>query len=434
MTSYKEGGYNMRVRIINPSLPEMKPKKLMVCAYARVSSKSDEQALSLENQTSTYERLIKSNPEYEFAGIYYDRAITGSKENRPGFQSMLSDARVGKIDLIITKSISRFARNTVTVLKYSRELKEIGVGIFFEEERINTLSADGEIMLSTIAAFAEEELRSMSANQKWAIQKRYKEGIVNAQGMMGYYKNEYGNLSINEEQAKIVRRIYDMYINGNSTDKIAKKLNEENIPTYKNRKWSSRTVGDILKNEKYRGDCKLQKFYCSEPNKKVRNNGEMQSYYIEDDHPPIVTKETWDKVQQIMAERKAKRKIGEGGTKKYQNRYPLSGMLICPHCGSTLRRKQVHNKRIEWWCSKSIEEGVGACKGIHVRNEEAMAQNITEPTVVKEMIVNGKKYYSYTCKSEFDDNNKQQETKPKSLENGGVLQGIHRQRRAVIKL
>lgn len=126
----------MRVRIINPSMSELQPKKLNVCAYCRVSSKSDEQALSLENQTSTYERLIKSNPEYEFAGIYHDRAITGSKETRPGFQRMLSDARVGKIDLIITKSISRFARNTVTVLKYSRELKEIGVGIFFEEENI----------------------------------------------------------------------------------------------------------------------------------------------------------------------------------------------------------------------------------------------------------------------------------------------------------
>ena len=176
----------MRVRIINPTLPVMQPKRLKVCAYCRVSTDSDEQSLSLENQTSTYERLINSNSEYEFAGIYHDKAMTGSKEKRPGLQQMLSDARAGKIDLIITKSISRLARNTVTILKYSRELKEIGVGIFFEEERINTLTADGEVMLSSIAAFAEEELRSMSANQKWTIQKRYKEGITNAQDMMGY--------------------------------------------------------------------------------------------------------------------------------------------------------------------------------------------------------------------------------------------------------
>ncbi|MDO4302010.1 MAG: recombinase family protein [Clostridia bacterium] len=424
----------MRVKIINPSLPEIQPKRLKVCAYCRVSTNSDEQALSLENQTSAYERLIRSNPEYEFAGVYHDRAMTGSKEKRPGFQQMLSDAKAGKINLIITKFISRFARNTVTVLKYSRELREIGVGIFFEEEKLNTLSAEGEVMLSAISAFAEEELRSMSENQKWSVRNRYKEGICNAQGMMGYYKNENGELAINEKQAKIVRRIYDMYINGDSTEKIAKKLNEEKIPTYKNRKWSSRTVGDILKNEKYKGDCKLQKFYCVEPNKKVRNRGEIQSYYIENNHPPIVTREAWDKVQQIMDERKIQRKIGADSTKKYQNRYPLSGLLICPYCGSTLRRKQVHNKRIEWWCSKSIKEGVKACKGIHVRDDDAMAQNITEPIVVKEMMVDGKKYYSYTRKSEFKDEFRQPEPRSKKIENGGLLQSVHRPRRTIIKL
>lgn len=255
----------MRVKIISASKKHL--KKLKVCAYCRVSTQTNEQALSLENQTLAYERLIKSNPEYEFAGVYHDRAITGSKENRPGLQQMLSDARSGKIDLIITKSISRFARNTVTVLKYSRELKEIGVGILFEEENINTLSTEGEVMISAISAIAEEELRSFSANQKWVIQKRYKEGIVNTQNMMGYYKNEYGNFAINEKQAKIVKQIYELYIQGYSTNKIAKLLNEKNIPSYKNKKWSARTIGDILKNEKYKGDCRLQKFYCVEPNK-----------------------------------------------------------------------------------------------------------------------------------------------------------------------
>ena len=416
----------MRVKIISASKKHL--KKLKVCAYCRVSTQTNEQALSLENQTLAYERLIKSNPEYEFAGVYHDRAITGSKENRPGLQQMLSDARSGKIDLIITKSISRFARNTVTVLKYSRELKEIGVGILFEEENINTLSTEGEVMISAISAIAEEELRSFSANQKWVIQKRYKEGIVNTQNMMGYYKNEYGNFAINEKQAKIVKQIYELYIQGYSTNKIAKLLNEKNIPSYKNKKWSARTIGDILKNEKYKGDCRLQKFYCVEPNKKVRNKGEMQSYYIKDNHPPIVTRETWDKVQEIMFERKSKRKIGEGGTKKYQNRYPLSGMLICPYCGSTLRRKQVHNKRIEWWCSKSIEKGIKACKGIHVKDEDV--QNITKPTVIKEMIINGEKCYSYTCQSEFENN----DGKSKEVENGSILQSINRPRRAVIKL
>lgn len=216
-----------------------------------------------------------------------------------------------------------------------------------------------------------------------------------------------------------------------STEAIAKKLNEENIPTMRNGRWSAVTISGILKNEKYKGDCILQKYYCPEINKKVRNNGNVQSYYIEDDHPAIVSREIWDKAQQIMEERKAKRKIGEGGTEKYQNRYPLSGMLICPYCGSTLRRKQVHNKRIEWWCSKSITEGVKACKGIHVRNEDAEKQNITEPTVVKEMMINGKKHYNYTRLSEYNSN---KHTNDEKAENGGVLQGKHRQRRAVIKL
>lgn len=167
----------MRVKIIN-SLIENKPRKLRVCAYARVSTNGLEQYDSLENQTSAYERLIKSNPEYEFAGIYHDRGTSGSKANRTGFQNMLADAKKGKFDLIITKSISRFARNTAIVLEYARELKALGIGIFFEEQNINTLSEDGEFMLSVLSSFAQEELRSMSGNIKWNIQKRFEQGIL----------------------------------------------------------------------------------------------------------------------------------------------------------------------------------------------------------------------------------------------------------------
>lgn len=426
----------MQVRIIQPSLYKQQYKVLRACAYCRVSTGSDEQALSLENQTITYERLIKSNPQYEFAGIYYDKAMTGSKENRAGFQQMLSDAREGNIDLIITKSVSRFARNTVTVLKYSRELKEIGVGIFFEEENINTLSKDGELMLAVLSSFAQEELRSMSNNQKWSLHKKYERGIsdIKYQGMMGYYKNANNELVINEEQAEIVRRIYAMYIDGMGMEAISKQLNSEGIPSYKNRKWTSTSIRDILKNEKYKGDFKLQKFYCIEPNKKVRNKGDITSYYIEDDHQPIVSRNDWDKVQQIIAERRSVKSIGCGDTGKYQNRYPLSGLLICPYCGSTLKRKQVYNKRIEWWCSKSIKEGVKACKGIHVRDEDAMRHNITEPTIVKEMIVNGKKRYSYTRKSEYDINGEKKQQGAQKGQNGSVLPSVNRYRRTAIKL
>lgn len=421
----------MRIKVINAAKTD-EHKRLKVCAYCRVSTNTNEQAQSLENQTLTYERLIKSNPEYEFSGIYHDKAITGSKEERPGFQQMLSDARENKINLIITKSISRFARNTVTVLKYTRELKGLDVGVYFEEENINTLSEDGELMLSVLSSFAQEELRSMSDNIKWSAQKRYGQGIVSmdTKHFLGYDMNEYGELVINEEQAKIVKRIFKMYLDGMGTEAIAKRLNDENIPTMRNSKWSGTTISGILKNEKYKGDCLLQKTYSPEIHKRRKNKGEMTSYYLTENHQPIVSREDWDRVQEIMAERRKQRKITDTG--KYQNRYPLSGLLICPYCGSTLKRKQVHKKRIEWWCSKSIKEGVKACKGIHVRNEDASERNITEPTVVKEEIVNGKKYYSYTRKSELDGIEPKQASD--KAENGGILQSQHRPRRAIIKL
>lgn len=247
-------------------------------------------------------------------------------------------------------------------------------------------------------------------------------------------KNGNNELVINEEQAEIVRRIYAMYIDGMGMEAISKQLNSEGIPSYKNRKWTSTSIRDILKNEKYKGDFKLQKFYCIEPNKKVRNKGDITSYYIEDDHQPIVSRNDWDKVQQIIAERRVVKNIGCGDTGKYQNRYPLSGLLICPYCGSNLKRKQVYNKRIEWWCSKSIKEGVKTCKGIHISDEDAMRHNITEPTIVKEMIVNGKKCYSYTRKSEYDINGEKKQQGAQKGQNGSVLPSVNRYRRTAIKL
>jgi DNA invertase Pin-like site-specific DNA recombinase len=330
----------MRVRVIKPISP--KEKKLKVCAYARVSTDSLKQEDSLENQTSTYERIITSNPAYEYVGIYADQGISGYSENRPAFQSMVEKARAGEIDLIITKSVSRFARNTVTVLKVARELKELGVGIFFEEQNINTLSGDGEMMLTVLASFAQEESRSMSENNKWTMKKKFEKGeiMVNTKRFMGYDKNEYGELIINPKEAKIVQRIFNMYLQGIGSFKIAAKLNEEGIQSITGKKWQDTTIRGMLKNEKYKGDCILQKYYTPENmrGRTVRNNGEVQAYYIEENHPAIVSVEDWEKVQQLMEKRKKKRKIGAGGVEKYKNRYPLSGMLICPHCGKTLRR------------------------------------------------------------------------------------------------
>lgn len=427
----------MRVKIVKPKAVSMEVKKLRVCAYARVSTDSLKQEDSLENQASTYERLITSNPDYEFAGVFADQGISGYSEKRPAFQEMIEKAKTGGIDLIITKSVSRFARNTITVLKVARELKELGIGIFFEEQNINTLSGDGEMMLAILASFAQEESRSMSENNKWTMKKKFEHGeiMVNTTRFMGYDKNEYGELVINHKQAAIVRRIFDMYLSGMGVFRIAAQLNRENVPTISGGKWHEGTIRGMLTNEKYKGDCILQKYYTPENrrNGTIRNNGEVQSYYVEENHPAIVTTEEWDSVQQIMQRHKEQRKIAADGTEKYKNRYPLSGMLICPYCGKTLRRKQAYNKRIEWWCSTYIHEGKSACKGVKISDEIASKKNITEPTVIEEVKLNGEKYYGYTSKAEYD---KGIRNKPSTPENkdGGILPRVHRPRRTAIKL
>ena len=203
----------MRVKVINKRPASVLQKK-RVCAYARVSTDSRRQEDSLENQMETYERLITGNPKYEFIGVFADQGISGYCENRPQFQRMMEKARAGEIDLIITKSISRFARNTVTVLKCARELKELGVGIFFEEQNINTLSGDGEMMLAVLASFAQEESRSMSENNKWSIRKKFERGkvMITTSRFLGYDKNEYGDLIVNRKEAEIVSLTFDLYL------------------------------------------------------------------------------------------------------------------------------------------------------------------------------------------------------------------------------
>lgn len=427
----------MRVKIIKPKADFKESKKLKVCAYTRVSTGSLKQMDSLENQTSTYRKLIVSNPDYEFVGVYADQGISGYSENRPGFQAMLEKARSGDIDLIITKSVSRFARNTITVHKVARELKELGIGIFFEEQNINTLSGDGEMMLAVLASFAQEESRSVSENNKWTLRKKFERGeiMVNTTRFMGYDKNDSGDLVINPEEAIIVCRIFELYLSGMGMFRIAAKLNSENILSVTGKKWGTSTLRGMLTNEKYKGDCHLQKYYTPENRRhsNVRNNGEVRSYYITDNHPAIVTKEDWDKAQQIMESRKAQRNIGMDGTEKHKNRYPLSGKLICPYCGKILFRKQVHNKRIEWWCSTYIKHGKSTCKGVKISDKEVSKQSITEPTVVEEVRKNGEKYYGYTSKRDFDKGIRSKPSIPEAKD-GSILPRVHRSRRTAIKL
>jgi len=395
----------MQVRIIEPTIRSEIAKK-KVCAYARVSTDHDKQGESLENQIQYYEKFISNNPDYEYVGIFADRGVTGTKNNRPEFQKMLQFCREGKVDLIITKSISRFARNTAIVLEIVRELKDKGIDIRFEKENISTLSGDGEFMLTVLSSFSEEESRSISENVKWIHRKKFECGelCINTNRFLGYDKDENGDLVINQEEAKVIKIIFEEYLKGKGAFTIAKKLNNKCIVTDTGNKWDEYTVRYILKNEKYKGDALLQKYYTSDylKKKKVKNNGEVDSYYIEDNHSPIISKEIWEKVQEEIKRRAEAKGNVPGNTDKYTKRYPLTGMLFCSKCGATLKRRTWNSKlscrKIVWQCSNYIQNGKDVCSGIRIDDEIVSRLDIEEPTVVKEDVKNGKKHYSYSSK------------------------------------
>ncbi|KZL93985.1 recombinase family protein [Clostridium magnum] len=429
----------MRVRIIEPILKVKKQKK-RVCAYARVSTDSEKQEESLENQIQYYENIISNNPDYEFAGVFADKGITGTTENRPEFQRMLGLARDGKIDLIITKSISRFARNTAIVLETVRQLKDICVEVRFEKENINTLSGDGELMLTVLSSFAQEESKNVSDNLKWRAKKKFEQGelIINTTRFLGYDKDEYGDLIINPKEAEVVRRIFNEYLSGKGGFTIAKELNVEGVQTISRKKWCESSIYLILKNEKYKGDAILQKYYTPDHLKKrsVRNRGEIDSYYIEDNHSAIISREMWEQVQEEIKRRAEAKGNVAGDTYKYAKRYPLTGMLYCSKCGSTLRRRTWNSKysckKIVWQCSNYIKNGKDACTGTSIDDDFISRLNIKEEIIVREEVKDGKKHYSYTCKSKQGQSRGANTAAKK--ENGSLLQSINRPIRTVIKL
>lgn len=355
------------------------PARLKVCAYVRVSTDHREQMNSLENQTQYYERLISSNPDYEYRGIFSDAGISGAKENRPGFIAMMEKARSGEVDLIITKSISRFARNTLLLLKYVRELRDIGVGVIFEEEMVNTLKSEGELLLTVLAAVAEEERKSVRGNVRWAMENKCKRGevMVDANRLLGYDKDAQGNLVINEGQAAIVRQIYRLYLKGISGYKIARILNDQNIPTYTKKPWSSQRILRIIGNEKYMGDCLMQKSFVNDNGRQIINRGQRAKYLIENNHPAIIDRKDWEAAQQIRESRRKKA-------------YPLSSMLRCPFCGASLTRV-VHERRwVSWICATYLRKGKAKCPGMRIADgvlqEIVKDTPITEPMVVEGVI------------------------------------------------
>lgn len=329
-----------------------------VAAYARVSSGKDAMLQSLAAQVSYYSGLIQRRPDWEYARVYADEAMTGTKDRRPEFQRMLADCRDGKIDMIITKSISRFARNTVTLLETVRELKLLGVDVYFEEQNIHSISGDGELMLTILASYAQEESLSASENCKWRIRKQFEKGeLVSLRFIFGFQIVK-GKVEIDPEQAAVVRMIFEDYISGMGGGKIAEKLKEMNVTTVRSGNWNSERVIAILKNEKYTGNALLQKKYVADhlTKKLIWNKGTLPMYFAKGTHPAIIDTATFEKAQAVMEQRR--RLYGAKGDTC--NRYPFSGIIQCGNCGKKYKRK-VRGGKPAWQCSTFLQEGKAAC-------------------------------------------------------------------------
>lgn len=356
----------------------IKPK-LRVAAYCRVSTGSDEQLISLEAQKTHYESYIKANPEWVFAGLYYDEGVSGTKkEKRSGLLRMISDCENRKIDFIITKSISRFARNTMDCLEIVRKLVDLGVFIYFEKENLNTQSMESELMLSILSSLAESESVSISENEKWGIKRRFQNGTFKISYPPYGYDYVDGQMVINEEQAEIIRWMFAEALAGKGTHAIATALNERGVPTKKGGKWTASTVRGLLSNEKFTGSVMFQKSYTDSQFNRHTNRGEKDMYYMENHHPAIVSQETFEMAAAVISQRGKEKNISKDRN-KYQNRYPFSGKIICSECGSTFKRRihySTHQQYIAWCCSRHIDQ-LDSCSMKYIRDDAVEAAFIT---------------------------------------------------------
>ena len=333
-------------------------QKRRVAAYARVSTDQEEQLTSYEAQVDYYTNYIQGRDDWEFAGIYTDEGITGTNtKKREGFKSMVADALAGKIDLIITKSVSRFARNTVDSLTTIRSLKEHNVECYFEKENIWTFDGKGELLLTIMSSLAQEEARSISENCTWGQRKRFADGKVTVpfNHFLGYDRGEDGNLVVNPEQAKLVRRIYGLFLTGMSPISIARTLSSEGIPSPGGKDhWNASNIRSILTNEKYKGDALLQKTYTVDflTKKKKNNEGEIPQYYVRDNHEAIIPPDTFEAVQILRASRKA-------GKNRRSSVSIFSSRVKCGCCGSWYGPKVWHSndkyRRVIWQCNHKFE-------------------------------------------------------------------------------
>lgn len=367
---------------------DMRPKR--VAAYCRVSTDREEQEHSFETQKAMYTEMIMMKPTWQMAGIYADEGITGTvAKKRPGFMKMIEDCRKGKIDMIVTKSVSRFSRNNLDCLMYVRELKQLGIPIIFEKEGINTIQVSSELLLTLFGALSQAESESISMNVKLGIRQSLKNGNVrfSYKTFLGYRKGADGQPEIVPEQADIVRRIYNDFLAGATYLEIAKRLTEEKVPTMGGgSRWFSERIKSILKNEKYKGDALLQKTYITDPiSKRVKkNNGELPMYYVENSHPAIIERRIFDRVQEEIARRAGKKKVKQTGTKtelgRYSGKYALTELLYCGECGTPYRRctwSRNGKKKIVWRCVSRLDYGKKYCKNSPSVEESRLHNAIT---------------------------------------------------------
>ena len=399
-----------------PAKPEAvraSKRQLRVAAYCRVSTDDEEQLTSYEAQKNYYTDKIMTNKEWTMAGIFADEGITGtSARKRPEFLRMIRQCKQGKIDIVLTKSISRFARNTVDCLNYVRALKELGIAVIFEKENMNTLEIDSEILITMLGAFAQSESESISANVRWGIRQAMKEGKATIQYkyLYGYRKGDNSKPEIIPDQAEVVKKIYDMFLSGTPVRGIQEYLNTSAVPNINGEpKWARSAIDSILTNEKYCGDVLLQKTYIDDCiNKKVKKNtGQLPMYLVQNLHEGIISRETFDAAQAELARRSAgkspSKKNAPTGRSRYSSKYALSDRLYCGECGTRYQRCTWRNrdgsKRIVWRCVSRVDYGNTYCHDSPTLDEEPLHRAILAAI---NSTVKGKDSIIYNLKSAME--------------------------------
>ena len=402
--------------IFIPAKPEVvraSKRQLRVAAYCRVSTDDEEQLTSYEAQKNYYTDKIMTNKEWTMAGIFADEGITGtSARKRPEFLRMIRQCKQGKIDIVLTKSISRFARNTVDCLNYVRALKELGIAVIFEKENMNTLEVDSEILITMLGAFAQSESESISANVRWGIRQAMKEGKATIQYkyLYGYRKGDDSKPEIIPDQAEVVRKIYDLFLSGTPVRGIQEYLNANSVPNINGEsKWARSAIDSILTNEKYCGDVLLQKTYIDDCiNKKVKKNtGQLPMYLVQNHHEGIISRETFDAAQAELARRSAgkspSKKNAPTGRSRYSSKYALSDRLYCGECGTRYQRCTWRNrdgsKRIVWRCVSRVDYGNKYCHDSPTLDEEPLHRAILSSI---NSTVKGKDSIIYNLKSAME--------------------------------